>query len=711
MILRIKNMVEVKRQDITLSDWTKGISVDEFAWGSYFYAENISSGYSTKGFELGYWLGKAAINNRDDWHAVALVQSWSGFAAFTRDWRIELDEKWNSLSNWTGDENGGWALYSFYKQWGLGDWYLNGIRYWKYLIWIWQGRIDVIDTDSLFDPFDEILSNTDMTDSTDWTLGTGWTATDDGMVHTIWETGTLTTDISAAGLTNTDYCRLAVKVTWWTEWTLKVTIGWNENTNNDMCDWWFVENLKGASTTTTLTITPSENFDWVIRYVNLHKYGSSAVKTYTIDYDNADYRRPAVIWEWDLYIGNAYKVNIVSLSDWWVVTKRLIDRNYTIIDMTQQAWNIIVWATDWADSRQYYWNWVDAVATEVIEWKWLIMQDVAGTETISYVLTTSWVTSGTVTGYEYRLYAVSWYQRSLIASKLFEIWSSNYVDGERYNVNKKFDFNDVNNVNSMLVFLDSLYIPGADGVYKYWNDIGGLGNAWTRPVKYDTWATEIVLGQSWHFLGVWFNVDNVNYIGKVDNRTYSSNWYLVTTSIYWDKLWTRKALEKMKIGYKNVASSVGNIKIYAIVDDTYFWRFEPTVTPTVRPSVWDVYEVANNTTARVLSVDNNIITLVTETNNGSYNNQANTTLTKVSGDGDDTISVGYNYDNMCLIKTIESEKQWYWSDFVFGKDFVANNIPYWYKIQFVIELSSNDSHLSPEVYELSMHADITDVVL
>lgn len=66
---------------------------------------------------------------------------------------------------------------------------------------------------------------------------------------------------------------------------------------------------------------------------------------------------------------------------------------------------------------------------------------------------------------------------------------------------------------------------------------------------------------------------------------------------------------------------------------------------------------------------------------------------------------------MCHIKTIESDTQCYGSDLVFGKDFVQNNIPYRYKIQFVIELSSNDYKLSPEIYEFSIHSDIDDVVL
>lgn len=162
-----------------------------------------------------------------------------------------------------------------------------------------------------------------------------------------------------------------------------------------------------------------------------------------------------------------------------------------------------------------------------------------------------------------------------------------------------------------------------------------------------------------------------------------------------------------------MASSVGNIKVYAIVDDTYFWRFRPTSTPTTRPTVGAVYSVANDTTAEVIDVDktNGIITFRTKTNTGSYDNMANTTLTKISGTGDDTIAVGYNYDNMCLLKTITSENEEYGSDFIFSKNLVDNYIPFWHKIQFVIELNSNDRQLSPEIYEISLHSDITDVTL
>ncbi|MBO7713876.1 MAG: hypothetical protein J6S85_09930 [Methanobrevibacter sp.] len=48
---------------------------------------------------------------------------------------------------------------------------------------------------------------------------------------------------------------------------------------------------------------------------------------------------------------------------------------------------------------------------------------------------------------------------------------------------------------------------------------------------------------------------------------------------------------------------------------------------------------------------------------------------------------------------------------MFGENFVDSYIPYWHKIQFVIELYSDSSQQTPEVYELSMTADIADTTI
>ena len=710
-------MVDIKREDITLSDWTKGISADEFAWGSYFYSEAISSGYNTKGFELWYRTSKRALNSRAWGNILSLAPTNSyGFLAFTRDGRIETEDFWNWASDGDWDSDWGWAIFATLSG-GIGSGYLNWVTYGDLAIGIKQTSIDVIDMENAYDPTAEILGETDMSVATGWTLGTGWTIGDTGVEHTNGETWTLEYDISSGGYTSSDYFRCAVKIADRTKGSIDVTVWNTTETFNELGTGWFVAQLRGAGTTTTFTITPSSDFDWIIQIVNLHQYDTANNNVMnnkvSLSWGTYSNKHPALIWEWDLYIASRNNVNIISLQDWGKTYKQLVDRNFTIVSMTQQAWNIILRATDGYDSRQYYWNGVDAVATEVIEWKGLIIQWVTGTETISYVLTTSGRTVGSVEWYEYRLYAVSWYQRNLIASKLYQFRSGSYLEVDHYNANKKFDFNDVTGDQSMTIFLDSLYIPGCDWVYKYGYDVPGLRTNWTRPIKYDTGATNIVLGQRGHFLGIWFTLDWINYICNVDNRLYPTTWFLVTESLYRDKLGTRKAIEKLKIWYKNVPSTIGNIKVYAIVDDTYFWRFRPTVTPTNRPAVWDIYEVANGTTAKVIDANTTewVITLVTVTNGWSYAWLANTSLTKVSWAGDDTITVGYNYDNMCLIKTIESEQQGYGSDLIFWKNFVNNYLPYRYKLQLVIELNSNDRYISPEVYEISMVSDIADTVL
>ena len=709
-------MADIKRQDITLSDRTKGISADEYAWGSYFYSEWISSWYTTKWFELWAYLWKTAINTRTNGYPVALSPTDTyGMLAFTEDGMIETEDTYNSL-HWAWDEDWWGALLSKYN-WGTYETFVNWVTYWNTLIAISKRYIDLLNISNPFNPADELLTEPNFDNSwAAWTIGTWWTITDNWAEHTTWETWTLSATINFSDTpTSSDYVRVAIKIKDSTAGKLSVKLD-NPSTTYDTAsakNEWATLCLKCSSSSTSLTITPSSNFDGTIEAVNVQLYTWLEVHKGSLYNAENNQPHPALVWEWDLYVACGNYVNIFSLIDRWRTYKWLVDKNFTIVSMTQQAWNLILWATDGFDSRQYYWNWIDAVATEVIEWKWLIIKWVTGTETISYVLTTSWSNTWSVEWYEYRLYAVSGYQRSLLASKLYQYMSSSYLEEAPYNINKKFDFNDVKNDNSMIVYLDSLFLPWCDGVYKYGSDIPWMRASWTRPIKYDTWAEHITIWQRNDFLNIGYRAGWTNYIWRINNRLYTNNWFIVTESIYWDKLSTRKALEKIKIWYKNVASTVGNIKVYMIVDDDYFWRFRPTATPTKRPEIWDVYNVAHNTTATVFDVDktNWIITFATKNNWWSYIGTANTTLTKVSGEWDDSIAVWYKFDNMCLVKTISSESQWYWADLIFWKDFVNNHLPYWHKIQFVIELNSNDRYISPEIHEISMVSDITDIIL
>ena len=692
-------MVDIKRQDITLQDRTKGISADEFAWGSYFYSEGIQTGYNTKWFKLWHRLDSSVLNYRENGYPVAISPiGYYGMTIFCHDRRLETSETYNGGNS----GNIGGAIYA--QQNKTKNW-VNWVVYGNQAIIIRESAIDMIEPDSLFNPASELLTNTDLSDGTGWTLWAWRTITSEGAKHTPGSTDPLTTDFTGLASQN---CRLAIKISGRTAWRVGLGIG-GEEENTDANGRFVVTDLHPAAPA-TFTITPTSTFDGTIEIATLHDIDYSYVNLDIATITTAE-SHPCVIWGGDLYIWSWNKVDIVSLQDRGVTTKTLVDENETIVDITQQAGNLIIWATDGYNSRQYYRNGVDAVATEAIEWKWLIVKAVTNTETVCYVLTTSGSTTGTINGYQYRLYAVSWYQRNLLANKTYYPDSRSNVNQEPYNIQKKFDFNDVSSSKSMCMFLDWLFIPGCDWVYKYGNEIPWMRSSWSRPVRYPYGATNVILGQNGVYFCICYTLDGVNYFWQINEQRYTPTWYLVSEGIYRDKLSTRKALEKLKIWYKNVASEDGNIKIYAIVDDDYFWRFNVTWI-TNRPNIGDTYTVANQTTAEVINIDktNNIITFRTVNNLGSYANTANSTLTKVSGDGDNSITTTW-YDNMVLVKTIESGQQEYGSDLIFWKNFVNNYIPYRHKIQFVIELNSIDNKLTPEIYEISMVSDITDVTL
>ena len=710
-------MVDIKREGITLQDWTKGISADEFAWGSYFYAEGIQSNYNTKWFKLWPLVRKKEINRRPSGYAKNMLPSETlGVVCATYDWRIE-GLNW---SNWTtygsSDSWEGWPIFAL-QQDNISTNYLNCVLWDEKIFGIKQTDVDIIDYNNAYSKNADLLSDPTFIDGTWWTIGAWWTI-GNWAKHTTGETWTIVTSLT--WISTSDYLRITIKVVDCTAGSVNVKTS-NGVDNIDTVEGENGRDIltnRGASGTYTITITPTADFDGTIECVNIHKYNNSSVQIdrLALTRNTETELRPAIVWWWDLYIWCGGIVNVFSLTDWAYTktTKQLTKEGEDIVAITQQAGNLIIWATDWYNSTQYYWNGVDAVATEAIEWKWLVFKAVTGNETISYAITKAWdELSVDQVWYEYRLYAVSWYQRRLIANKVFFGGDSGYINSPTYSPLKRFEFNDVENSESLCLFLDSLYIPGCDGLYEYGNDVPWFWVTLTKPISYDKWAEHICLTQNGKNLNIGESLDNINYIASVVWWLYTPNGYLVSESIYRDKLSTRKALQNMKIWYKNLASVVGNIKLYAIVDDNYFRRFRPTTAPTVRPSVWDVYNVANDTKAEVISVDTTewVITFRTIEDSGSYPNRANTSLTKVSGDGDSTIAVGYDYDNMVHIKTIENTTQWYGSDLIFWKDRVNNYIPFRHKIQFVIELTTNDSLLSPEIYEITMVSDISDTIL
>lgn len=711
-------MVDIKREDITLSDRTKGISADEFAWGSYFYSEWIQSWYSTKGFRLWHYLNTSNLNERTWWYPIAvcpckwnLLNDSPDILFFTKDGRLEMTWALN------GSTYGEWWL-----SWGgaiFSDYWAStwdgGYVYWKYALVFdgkWLTRIDYKDT---YSRSWQTITNPRFENSAAWwTVWTWWTLTDDGMEHTTGETWTLST--SAPWHADASYWRLAFKVVNCTAGSVTLDVdGTDIVASEEWRNGWFVGTMVGVydENTYTITLTPTSDFDGYIEAVNFNVYKNSS-RTQSQILTNAD-KHIAIERGGDIYIAGENTIDVLSTVDRSVSKSvNLIKDWETIVALTQQADSLIIWATDGKNSHQYYWNGVDSIASEVISWDWQVIQGVTWTETVCYVLAWAW---GVGAGNAYRLYAVSWYQRSLIASNAYKVewdqWNLN-----RYHPSKKFAFNDVDGSQSMTMYLDNLYLPWCDGIYQYGQTIPGLSKSWSRPIKYPNWARHLFLYQDWSTLGFTYTLEQKTYYVSADNTNYNYSGYLVTDSLYRDKLGTRKALEKIKLWYKNLSSDNWQINIYAIVDDDYFWRFDVSWI-TNRPKVWDTYEVANDTIAEVIGIDKTnstswVIAFRTVSNGWSLS-KADRYLTKVTWNGDASIDTNNNYDNLVFLKTISSSNQEFGSDFIFWKDFVNNYIPFWHKIQFVIELvkfnTANNRKRTPEIYELSFVSDITDTIL
>ena len=712
--------MDIKRQDITLSDWTKGISADEFAWGSYYYADGIQTWYSTKGFKLWPRSIVKTLNERTNGYPLAVYPcNWSplssskDFIVFTKDGTLEM---WGTLNWSTTWEWWAWWGGAIFNKWNSAT-FTWGFVYGDYAIFFRQSSAYKIAYKSTYNiEYWQTITNPRFeNNASGWTVWTGWTLTDDWMEHTTWETWTLSVSANwyiagrwryAIKVTNCKHGTVTLNTSQW--WGVDIV------TTEDWKNGWFTAAQSGTTTSSyTLTVTPSSDFDWIVEAVNFNVYDEDAVED--ISWLTSADKHTAIERGWDIYVTSWNKIDIFSTIDRRVSdTKQLVRDDEEIVAITQQAESLIIWATNGIDSHQYYWNWVDSAASESINRPWQVIKAVTGTEVISYVLTT-WTNSW---GTAYRLYSVSWYQRSLIASNAFKVQATSW-NLEHYHPSKKFAFNDVEWSESMTIYLDNLYLPWCDGIYQFWQTLPWLWNSRSRPVKYVNWADKLFLFQTLGSLYFLYRDNQKTYYCEVTNDEYTDKGYLVTDSIYWDKIGTRKALEKLKLWYKSLSSSKWEINIYAIVDDDYFWRFDVTWV-TNRPKVWDVYTVARDTTAEIISIKKTSssaweITLRTVDNGWSLLT-ANRYLAKVSGDGDDQLDSHNNYDNMVLVKTISDDKQEYGSDLIFWKDFVNTYMPYRHKLQLVIELVRKDdsayrTYRTPEIYELSMTSDVTDITL
>lgn len=682
-----------EKGSIKLDNRTIWNSTDEYAGGSFQYSEWIDSTSSSKYFKLWPKVDTYNINNRANWLIIASVYSRSNLKGndfvYTNDWYMEELDTYNEYATsntlWGGIFRNG------------EESYVNWLRIWDQFLWIWGSYIDIITSMALKWFSTQKVTTPALTSNTWWTVWAWWTTGSGGAVHS-----SGTADLSQTLSTNgTGKYRFTVKMTGCTtgscvvkRWAVTLwTIDSTCNKRNLYCP-------TSVSWSDVITFTPTSNFNGTIIYASVFEYDMTKLLPSNIALTSAS-DHPYLLSGGFLYIGSGYTVDIVNTSTWTVESYPLINSSYSIVSITEVWGNIVLWAWDGQNSLQSFWSgvWSEFVS-ETIHWTGMRITAVRSDEVKSFV-TVLWPNTTSI-------WVSSWYTRELLSRDWYQ-WAIVSWPNTQYTQQRRNNFSVYNN-NCMAVLDGELLVWWIGWLFRYGNKIPAMNDVWTKDITFDfnSIINSIVTYNG--NIRIWYkNVSGINVAWKVNKYKYCSTWYAVTNPILRDSITSTKDIKNMVIWYKNLMSTYGNIKIYAIVDDVYF-RTQYVSWVTVPPTPWAIYNVGTYHKAEVISTDITAWSwtiLLKSTDITLYSPvYIGTTITKVSWTGDATITVTA-FENSALITTILSAQQWYGKEFIFWNEFLDIHMPYWRKLSLIIELNSSNENVSPEIYEMSILSDIT----
>lgn len=717
---------------IVLDKWYLWMSNDEYIGGGFEYCEGVEIRDNTKSIKLNNGVLTTGWLNRrwSSWLPVALQDNGTEIVMISSDGRIE----WSLQNN----EYNSRAWY--FRRYN--DTYLNWFTYAGNIVWMTATKLDRITSTSSLYWSTNLFTNPNITSATWWTVGTWRTTWASGAVHTPWNTADLSQTTSSYTAWDKIFTRIVVRGA--TTGTLTVKRGattvwiitwWNDtNSPSSPIEYWLLMGIYTVPSTAaqTFTLTPSSTFDGTVALV----YHSFYDLTKMLDSEvtlTTSAKKPFLIRGWLLYV---WCWSIVEVIDTTLSTRT----KDTTLTLTLDSGDTIVWLTDmwdsitiyttngWVNSRQYIWNGVDNAPAELIKWKGILIDWVHNDWNKDFVTT-----------YNQRqcmLYAVSWYQRTLLArSDRSTALRNTYANLSMFKLDTKMNF--YNTGNGMTNIWDILYISSTYGMYSYGNN-SPVSEALPPSIQKDLvlpYTTNIALNVATTGHVIFWQLQNTTSVLTssifTPNTVYYSyfspgliSWttgYVITNPILRDVQSTQKNLLKMKLGYV-IPSSWANIKVYAKVDDIRFWTF--TVSGlTVTPTEWAVYTQTYSARTSTFTVVQTDITAWAGTITCTWVSAnwfsirdpslwGTWPLVKTSGTWDASITYS-DYDNFVLVNTITSSTYKHDSTMIFGKSFVDRNIPYRRKLQLKIELNADpDFNLSaqskknsPEVFDLSILAE------
>lgn len=531
-----------------------------------------------------------------------------------------------------------------------------------------------------------------------------------------------------------------------------VTKTWDLVTSSNQ-EWeWFSYAINWLDGSATWEIRPSDDFDWEIFRVwavnqenflsadgdnnpdHLLSLDNSTIKDLGragMWVDTTDLQDRAVITEWKgNYVVWAWNYAVILntniVKDGYQVKPFLdiiLSTSYEIMGITTFGDQITFYANSNGSWYQIVWDWASLYANYIYTW--------AG-QTFETIISSLWYDYVTVRSArnEMQYYVVNWPQRN-------QIWNSTFFSSGLTWVYKRLDKEQAR----MLTQRADKEIWGAlwvmwcwqpvfawiwGDLLVFWSKKAWISNAWYKPLSIwfewgESWndglryaTIQCLWAGSWggiamHYTnGNWENRIRQIYVWSWENeerqsdRTKWSRWFSYTLNpIIWSHF-TEKEIDKFFVSYK-LPNQYWRINLYARIDDNMFWRFKPTSTPTIAKG--DLYYVANaKNTLEYIETDGEWL-IFRRNGQLSIPFESSNELTKVSGDGDNTITFK-EVDNRVKVGMLSYNGFDHNYENLMNTQ-VSSKLPFFHKIQFKIEWECIDEeetlrteNTPPEIYNI-----------
>lgn len=569
-------------QRLLINKFYGWISNDPSIWwvGSLYNAEWVDVHSDTKYIQLSKnnWY-ENLLNTRVGWYITSSIyESNADYVEASYDWYLSWVLN-NSINNW------------YITQWDYGNIYnlgkitnpaWNTFWFWltsdSFIYWAFTTNGNALWTYK--DTSSWLVDEPSFSAIWSWTVWTNWAISNWSATHTTWDTAVLSQTITPT--TSQKYRVVINQSSLITTWSCIVKIAWvtittlttsNENT-------YIIELYTASWVSELLEFIPSSDYDGSIRSVYVQEYNILDVsKTFTKYSPYLISQSFILAWNWNV-------ITEIDMTTWTPVIQDIltIDKWFTIRWLTRIADQYFIYSTDWANTRQYLRNWVDATVTRQITWVDKPVQNVANLANIDYIVT--WTSN------RQSISIVNWTQlQPLIIS-----WDWINVDNRKY-IN-------TDSTNSIETFWNRILMWWDGGIFSFWKRTPWLPNALIKEFTH-AWAyiTNMFFREDiwynlyyyyrWTVAGVLWNYRVSNYLAWWSPNYWTlpyNTWWVQFNPNYWVTYSNLKILEKYTLWYKLETST----QINTYIKDTFYTNVYFSWTNTDF-SIWDIYTFASRT--------------------------------------------------------------------------------------------------------------------